>query len=88
MRLSALDFEKKRLHQIVEDSKAGKTKYSALWQADGNKMLAWRRRNTWGATCRNGGITPLRTKSTNWRATRPRGMPLAFSTKLQDGFSG
>src|SRR5664280_1134602 len=38
VRLSALDFEKKRLHQIVEDSKAGKTKYSALWQADGNKI--------------------------------------------------
>ena len=39
VRLSALDFEKKRLHQIVEDSKAGKTKYSALWQADGNKIV-------------------------------------------------
>ena len=38
VRLSALDFEKKRLHQIVEDSKAGKTKYSALWQADCNKI--------------------------------------------------
>jgi len=39
VRISALDFEKKRLHQIVEDSKAGKTKYSALWQADGNKIV-------------------------------------------------
>jgi len=39
VRLSALDFEKKRLHQIVEDSRAGKTKYSALWQADGNKIV-------------------------------------------------
>ena len=39
VRLSALDFEKKRLHQIVEDSKAGKTKYSALWQADCNKIV-------------------------------------------------
>ena len=39
VRLSALDFEKKRLHQIVEDSKAGTTKYSALWQADGNKIV-------------------------------------------------
>ena len=38
VRLSALDFEKKRLHQIVEDSKAGKTKYSALWQADNSKI--------------------------------------------------
>jgi hypothetical protein len=35
----ALDFEKKRLHEIVEDSKAGTTKYSALWQADGNKIV-------------------------------------------------
>jgi superfamily II DNA or RNA helicase len=39
VRLSALDFEKQRLHQIVEDSKAGRTKYSALWQADGNKIV-------------------------------------------------
>ena len=39
VRLSSLDFEKKRLHQIVEDSKAGKTKYSALWQADCNKIV-------------------------------------------------
>jgi superfamily II DNA or RNA helicase len=39
VRLSALDFEKKRLHQIVEDSKAGKTKYCALWQADGSKIV-------------------------------------------------
>src|SRR5271157_5213759 len=38
VRLSALDFEKKRLHEIVEGSKAGKTKYSALWQADCNKI--------------------------------------------------
>ena len=38
VRLSALDFEKKRLHEIVEDSKAGKTKYSALWQADRSKI--------------------------------------------------
>src|SRR5208283_696848 len=38
VRLSALDFEKKRLHQIVEDSKAGRTKYSALWQADCSKI--------------------------------------------------
>ncbi len=37
VRLSALDFEKKR-HEIVGDSKAGKTKYSALWQADCNKI--------------------------------------------------
>ena len=38
VRLTALDFEKKRLHQIVEDSKAGNTRYSALWQADCNKI--------------------------------------------------
>ena len=39
VRLSALDFEKKRLHQIVDDSRAGKTKFSALWQADGSKIV-------------------------------------------------
>jgi superfamily II DNA or RNA helicase len=39
VRLSALEFEKKRMYEIVEDSKAGNTKYSALWQADGNKIV-------------------------------------------------
>ncbi|HKS76438.1 MAG TPA: hypothetical protein VJQ82_24705 [Terriglobales bacterium] len=38
MRLTTLDFDKKRLHELVEDQKSGKTKYSALWQADGNKI--------------------------------------------------
>jgi len=38
VRLSALDFDKKRLHEIVEDPKAGNTKYTALWQADCNKI--------------------------------------------------
>ena len=38
MHLSALDFEKKRLHEIVEGSKSGTTKYCALWQADNNKI--------------------------------------------------
>ena len=39
VRLSALDFEKKRLNEIVEDAKGGTTKYSPLWQADGNKIV-------------------------------------------------
>jgi superfamily II DNA or RNA helicase len=39
VRLSALDFEKKRLHEILEDAKNGTTKYSALWQADGDKIV-------------------------------------------------
>src|SRR5271157_6053989 len=34
VRLSVLDFDKKRLHEILEDQKGGRTKYSALWQAD------------------------------------------------------
>lgn len=38
VRLSALDFDKKRLHEIVEGSKAGTTKYCALWQADNSKI--------------------------------------------------
>ena len=38
VRLSALDFEKKRLHEIVEGSKAGTMKYCALWQADNSKI--------------------------------------------------
>jgi hypothetical protein len=48
VRLSALDFEKKRLHEIVEDSKAGKTKYSALWGQTATRLLAWLQLNTWG----------------------------------------
>jgi superfamily II DNA or RNA helicase len=38
VRLSALDFDKKRLHEIVEGSKEGKTKFTALWQADNSKI--------------------------------------------------
>ena len=38
VRLTALDFEKKRLHEIAEDQKGGRTRYSALWQADRNKI--------------------------------------------------
>ena len=39
VRLSVLDFDKKRLHEIVEDQKGGRTKYSALWQADRDKIV-------------------------------------------------
>jgi superfamily II DNA or RNA helicase len=38
VRLTAQDFEKNRLHEIVENPKGGTTKYSALWQADRNKI--------------------------------------------------
>ena len=38
VRLGVLDFDKKRLHEILEDQKGGRTKYSALWQADRNKI--------------------------------------------------
>lgn len=38
VRLSVVDFDKKRLHEIVDDQKGGKTKYSALWQADRTKL--------------------------------------------------
>ena len=37
-RLTVLDFEKKRLHQVVESQNGGTAKYSALWQADRNKI--------------------------------------------------
>ena len=39
MRLSVPDFEKKRLHEVVEGAKEGTTRYSALWQADRNKIV-------------------------------------------------
>ena len=38
VRLAATDFDKKRLHEIVEHQKNGTTKYCALWQADGSKI--------------------------------------------------
>ncbi len=38
IRLNVQDFEKNRLHEVVEDPKDGTTKYSALWQADRNKI--------------------------------------------------
>jgi hypothetical protein len=38
-RLTVLDFDKKRMHEIVESEKGGTIKYSALWQADRSKIL-------------------------------------------------
>ena len=38
-RLTVLDFDKKRMHEIVESEKGGTTKYSALWQADRSKIM-------------------------------------------------
>jgi superfamily II DNA or RNA helicase len=38
-RLAVFDFDKKRLHEIVEGEKDGTTKYSALWQADRSKIM-------------------------------------------------
>jgi superfamily II DNA or RNA helicase len=39
VRPSAGDFDKKRLHEIVEHEKGGTTKYCSLWQADGSKIV-------------------------------------------------
>jgi len=39
VRLTPVDFDKKRLHEMVELPKAGTTKYCPLWQADGNKIV-------------------------------------------------
>ena len=88
VRLSALDFEKKRLHEIVEDSKAGRPSIPRSGRRTATRLLAWRPPNTWDATCRNGGTTRLRTKSINWPATRPRAMHWECSTKRHDGFWG
>ena len=38
-RLTVLDFDKKRLHEVVEGQKGGMTRYSALWQADRTRIL-------------------------------------------------
>jgi len=39
VRLTPVDFDKKRLHEIMENQKGGTTKYCPLWQADGNKIV-------------------------------------------------
>jgi len=39
VRLTAVDFEKKRLHEIFEQQKGGTTKYCPMWQADGSKIV-------------------------------------------------
>jgi len=39
VRLTPEDFDKKRLHEVVENPKGGRTKYSALWQADRTKIV-------------------------------------------------
>lgn len=38
VRLSVIDFDKKRRHEIVGGQKGGRTRYSALWQADRTKI--------------------------------------------------
>jgi hypothetical protein len=38
VRLTVLDFEKKRLHEVVEGQKGGTIRYSALWEADRSKI--------------------------------------------------
>jgi len=39
VRLVTTDFDKQRLHEIVEQPKGGTTRYSALWQADRQKIV-------------------------------------------------
>ena len=39
VRLTITDFDGKRLHEIVEHQKNGTTRYCALWQADGSKIV-------------------------------------------------
>jgi hypothetical protein len=39
VRLNPIDFDKKRLHEIVELPKEGTAKYCPLWQADGSKIV-------------------------------------------------
>jgi hypothetical protein len=39
VRLTSENFDKRRLHEVVEDPKGGRTKYSALWQADRSKIV-------------------------------------------------
>jgi hypothetical protein len=39
VRLERNRFREETLHEIVEDAKGGTTKYSPLWQADGNKIV-------------------------------------------------
>jgi hypothetical protein len=38
-RLTTVDFDQKRLHEIVEQQKGGTTKHCAMWQADGSKIV-------------------------------------------------
>ena len=39
VRLTATDFDKKRLHEIVDQQKGGTTRYCPMWQADGSKIV-------------------------------------------------
>ena len=39
VRLTVTDFDKKRLHEMVEQHKGGSTKYCPMWQADGSKIV-------------------------------------------------
>jgi len=39
VRLTVTDFDKKRLHEMVEQQKGGSAKYCPMWQADGSKIV-------------------------------------------------
>ncbi len=39
VRLTVTDFDRKRLHEMVERQKGGSTKYCPMWQADGSKIV-------------------------------------------------
>jgi len=86
-RLTVHDFDKKRLHEIVEGEKGGTTRYSALWQADRTKIMRMAPAEYMGRYMPEWwGITRSLMRSISLPETRPRATRLVFSHECRDDF--
>ena len=74
IRLSVPDFEKKRLHEVVEVQKRGPQDIPRSGRPTATRSSAWPRPSLWAVICTNGLTTPWRMNCTNWRAIRHKAM--------------
>ena len=65
VRLSPVDFDNKRRHEIVDCRRKGRPNTAPFGRPTETRSSAWHRRNTWAATCRNGSTMLLRMKFIN-----------------------
>ena len=86
--LDVRDFDKKRLHEMVEREKNGTHFTLRSGRPTATRSSAWRLPTTWAATCRSGSTMPLLTKSTNWQGTPRKAMRWVFSPESAKRVAG